>query len=54
MTPENYNIEKTANGMPYVIFGIELPVKPKQYIYRAVGSEYFERWVKPWLPKNIN
>jgi hypothetical protein len=47
MTPENFNAEKIAIGMQYVIPGIERPVKPQRRVYKADGSERFERWVGP-------
>ena len=47
MTPENFNIEKTAIGMQYVIPGTERPVKPQPHVYKADGSERFKTWVKP-------
>ena len=39
MTPENINIEKTANGMPYVILDIERPIKARRNVNKAGGNE---------------
>ena len=47
MTPVNFNIEKTAVGMQYVIPGTERPVKPQRHVCKADASRRFEAWVKP-------
>ena len=47
MTPVNFNIEKTAIGVQYVILGTERPVKPRRHVYKADGSKRSETWVKP-------
>jgi len=47
MTAANFNIEKIAIGMQYVIPGTERPVKPQRHVYKADSSERFETWVKP-------
>lgn len=39
MTPTNYQVEKTAIGMQYVIPGTERIVKPKPRVLKADGDQ---------------
>ena len=39
MTPQQYQVEKTAIGMQYVIPGTERVVKPKRRVYRTDGDQ---------------
>ena len=39
MTPTDFNIEKTAIGMQYVIPGAERIVKPKRRVYMTDGDQ---------------
>ena len=39
MTPSEYQVEKTAIGMQYVIPGTERIVKPKRRVYRTDGAQ---------------
>ena len=39
MTPADFNIEKTAIGMQYIIPGTERPVKPQRRSYKADGNQ---------------
>ena len=39
MTPQQYQVEKTAIGMQYVIPGTERIVKPKRRVYRTDGDQ---------------
>ena len=39
MTPSDYQVEKTAIGMQYVIPGAERIVKPKRRVFNADGAQ---------------
>ena len=39
MTPSEYQVEKTAMGMQYVIPGTERIVKPRQRVYQTDGDQ---------------
>lgn len=40
MTPADFNIEKTAIGLQYVIPGTERPVKPIRRVYKSDGDQF--------------
>ena len=40
MTPSDYQVEKTAIGMQYVIPGAERIVKPKRRVFNADGDRH--------------